>query len=377
MPNIFQNILFVPKTIDKWRMTPYTSAINSINVFMRTEAGVQKNITLKDIARAAGVSVVTVSRVVNNSSSVSPERATRVRKAIDELGYVPNEIARNLKQRHSHLIGYVVSSIGNHYFASVLKAVEATVQTEGYNILICSTGQAPSRELYYINWLLSRQVDGIILNTTNENDARIAELTQKVPMVLINRRIQGDNIHADLVDSDNFGAGRALAGYLTGLGHRRIGLINGNLRTMPAQERRDGFIVGMKAAGVTVDDAYPYVFDGDFTPSSGVNGVRHLMSLRERPTALVVMNNDMTTGALRGLREMGVRVPEDLSLCSFGSIDDSAILYVTPTEVELDAKSFGITAAKLLLERMADPSLPPREHIFPTRLIFGNSAIKA
>jgi DNA-binding LacI/PurR family transcriptional regulator len=329
--------------------------------------------TIKDVAKAAGVSTATVSRVINGNYNVSSEIEQKVLKAIDELKYFPNSVARSLKNDSTYTIGFLVSDISNSYFTTIAKVVEDIVSPKNYNIIMCSTEEEKSRELNYLKLLVSKKVDGLILNTTGKNDDFIAALSKKIPIVLINRRLFNMNYNGDFIDGGNLDGVYDLTAHLIAYGHRKIGVINGDLSVSTGMERFEGFKMSMKEIGINVDLNYPYRFDGQFTMESGYQGAAYLMGLSEPPSGIVVMNNSMTLGALKYFRMNGIRVPEEISIVSFGNIENVELMYVKPSIVTLNAYAIGNKVGKVILERIHNPTVKNREVIITPQLIVGDS----
>lgn len=329
--------------------------------------------TIKDVAKAAGVSTATVSRVINGNYNVSFEIEQKVLKAIDELKYFPNSVARSLKNDSTYTIGFLVSDISNSYFTTIAKVVEDIVSPKNYNIIMCSTEEEKSRELNYLKLLVSKKVDGLILNTTGKNDDFIAALSKKIPIVLINRRLFNMNFNGDFIDGGNLDGVYDLTAHLIAYGHRKIGVINGDLSVSTGMERFEGFKMSMKEIGINVDLNYPYRFDGQFTMESGYQGAAYLMGLSEPPSGIVVMNNSMTLGALKYFRMNGIRVPEEISIVSFGNIENVELMYVKPSIVTLNAYAIGNKVGKVILERILNPTVKNREVIITPQLIVGDS----
>jgi len=330
-------------------------------------------VTIRDIAKHAGVSIATVSRVINDNYYVSPEIKERVLKTIDELHYYPNSVARSLKNDSTNTIGFLVSDISNTYFTTMAKAVEDVVHKEGYNLIVCSTEDKKERELEYLKLLISKKIDGLILNTTGKNDSFIASLSERMPVVLVNRRINKGNFKGDFIDSDNIQGAYMLVNHLLSLGHRKIGVINGMLSVSTGYERFKGFVKAMAEVGIVVDEKYPYRYDGDFTLESGYQGAAKLMNVSDRPSAIVVMNNVMGLGALRYFKVNGMNVPNDISVAVYGNIDNIELMYVQPTFVTLNAWVIGNKAGEMILERIKNKGLGNREVIYVPQLIEGNS----
>ncbi len=194
-----------------------------------------KNATIKAVAMDAGVSVATVSRVINNLPNVRPELVVRVNRSIEKLNYFPNTIARSLKFDSTLSIGLIISDISNSFFCYLARTIEDVIQAENYNMFVCSTDNRQNLELSYLKLLLGKKVDGIIINTTGLNDEMISSVSQVLPVVLCGRKIQTRSFRGDFVDSENEEGSYRLTRHLLELGHRRIGIVNGQGIVSPAR----------------------------------------------------------------------------------------------------------------------------------------------
>lgn len=330
-------------------------------------------VTIKDVARHAEVSIATVSRVINKNYYVSPETSEKVLQAINKLNYYPNSVARSLKNNSTLTIGFLVSDISNGYFISVIRAVEDIINKENYNIIVCSTSDKKDEELVYLKLLMSKQVDGLVINTSGKNDEFITSLSKQTPIVLLNRKITQNGFKGDLIDSDNTQGAYALTKHLLSFGHYKIGVINGNLMVSTGGERFTGFKKAMQEVGIEVDDGYRYRYDGDFTMDSGYKGAAKLMESEDRPTAILSMNNAMTIGALKYFRNNGINIPGDISVACYGNIDNIELMYTQPSIVTLNPVTIGHKIGEFMLERIKDDKLSNREFIYSPQLVPGNA----
>ena len=330
--------------------------------------------TIKEVAAKARVSIATVSRVVNGGYYVSPRSAARVTRAIAELEYQPNIYARGLKGAPSLTIALVVSDISNTFFNQVAKAIEDVVFQRNYNLIVCSTEGLPDRELGSLRALLYQKVNGLVINTTGHNDEFIAKISRLVPITLLVRALNAQDFRGDRVDSANRLGATLLTNHLIALGHKRIGSLNGPMDLSSGIERFQGYKASMLSAGQRIEIRSPQVFVGDFTEEAGYEGMEYFRSKQPKTTGVVVMNNSMTLGALRLLREHGTAVPGDLSIVCYGDLVDREVMYVRPTIVTLDARTIGKQAARMLLTRIKNPSIENREFVYKPTLLFGDSS---
>jgi len=329
---------------------------------------------IKDVAKLAGVSTATVSRVINKNYHVTPKTTNKVLKAIRFLNYYPNAIARSLKKLKTDTIGFIVSDISNYHFMHVARAIEDVVSLNGFNIIVCSTDGRKDRELEYLRTFISKRIDALILNATGKNDETICELSHKMPIILMHRRVKGKyNFEGDFIDSNNVSGIYKLTNHLTSNGHRKIAILNGPQDMSTAKERFVGFRKAMSEVGICVDRNYPYKFNGDFTYESGYMGAKEILGKEDKPTAFIGMNNATALGALKYKKKKIINIPEDVSFVSFGDLDNCDLFYFQPTFVTTDAHEIGTKAGELLLERMRDSKPGNREIVLEPALIVGNS----
>lgn len=332
-----------------------------------------QNVTVKDVAKAAGVSIATVSRVINNNYFVSKDLEQKVMNAIKQLNYYPNSVARSLKNKSTLTIGFLVSDISNNFFTIMSRAIEDVIQQHSYSLLVCSNDNKQEKEYAYLKLLLEKKVDGIIINTTGKNDEFISDISKKIPIVLCGRKITDPNFIGDFVDSDNISGSYDLTSHLINLGHRKIGIINGLTSVSSGSERFEGFQKAMKMIGMDIDSDYKYKYDGSFDIEGGYKGAAKLMESDDHPTAIVVTNNEMSTGALKYFRTHNIRIPEDVSIASFGNIVNEDLLFVQPSCVRMNTWIMGKKQAELIVERIETKNqLPNREIRYSTQLIVGN-----
>ncbi|HIR27479.1 MAG TPA: LacI family DNA-binding transcriptional regulator [Candidatus Choladousia intestinigallinarum] len=322
-------------------------------------------ITIKDVALRAGVSVATVSRVINNAETVRPETASRVLAAIKETDYIPNAAARNLKTATNPSIGFIVSNISNSHFTQMARTIENILRQSNYSLFIASTDDSPEAERECLRRMVNTNAAGIILNTTGKNDDFVSELSAKTPFVLVDRSISAPEFKGDFVGSNGYGGIQALVRHLFQYGHRDIAFITSDLSTSTGRERLAGFADAMQSIGIQADENYIYRYtSGHFNEEGGAEGCRYLMNLPKRPTAIVVGNNEMAIGVYKYLYHNKISVPGDISVVSYGNITNSDLFRKEPTIVTLDPTFIGKKAANLLLSRIAVPELGNRESIF-------------
>jgi LacI family transcriptional regulator len=326
---------------------------------------------IRDVAKLAGVAPITVSRVVNGADSVTEDTRQRVQQAIDQLHYVPNTLARSLRSRQSHTIALIVPDITNPFWTTAARGVEDTAAENDYRTILCNTDEDPAKETNYLNLLVERRVDGVIIAPATRERKRLAVLQQlQVPCVLIDRRVEG--FKADRVYSDSRTGARLLIDHLIDLGHRRIALINGPPTISSAQDRADGYRESLEAHGLVVEEAL--VFQGEFKQASGYRLVKQALARDPGPTAIFAANNFIALGALQALQEAGWRVPEDIALVCIDDVPYLSAIDPFLTVAAQPAYEMGELAAQLLVERLtARRNGKAREVVLAPQLIIRRS----
>ncbi|TJZ51088.1 LacI family transcriptional regulator [Streptomyces piniterrae] len=325
--------------------------------------------TMVDVARRAGVSVATVSHVLNETRPVRPDTRAAVLGAIDELGYTHNTLARSLVTARTRSIGLAVSAISNPYFTEILQGVEAGALEAGYSLLIADPHDDPEHERKVVQLLHERRVDGMIVAPSAEPAEMVGYLSRReVPTVFLDRLV-GDG--HDQVCAENTGPTRQLVEHLAGLGHTRIGLVAGLPGLSTTTERVQGYRDGLRAAGLPFA---PELLAGGNSEAEGAqDATRHLLATPEPPTAIITANNAMTIGALRALRELGLEVPRDIALACFDDFSWADLFEPRLTAIAQPSKDIGTAAVRLLLERLEEPDRPPRTVRLPCVLVHRTS----
>lgn len=308
------------------------------------------DVTIKDVASLAGVSPMTVSRVINESERVSPETQRRVEKAIAELGYIPSRLARGLSGRRTGTLAVIVPDVANPFFTMVVRAAEEVARRSAYRVILCDTRADLAVERDVIEELIAHRVEGIaIAPVSDQSKPHLARLSRfGVPFVLIDRTVAG--VDCDAVLGDSVGGAQRLVEHLIGLGHRRIGMIVEKDEVSTARERRQGYESALKAAGLSLDSGL--VAETTPDPDGGFEGMGRLLAAEERPTAVFAVNNLVALGAIEAVRNAGLQVPDDVALVCFDDIEFASRLYPFLTALEQPAETFGTLGAQLLLERI-------------------------
>lgn len=329
--------------------------------------------TISDVARLAGVSPVTVSRVINGAGSVRPETRTRVQQAIEELHYLPNVAARSLRSKRTKTLALLVPDITNSFWTTVARGVEDEAQNGGYSVLLCNTDEDAAKQQRYQDVVISQRVDGVILTPYDSDPQNLSRLRdRKIPIVAIDRRIEGWEV--DSVAGDSITGACALVNHLISLDHRRIAIISGPMNTSTAQDRVTGYRQALEEAGIPVDPVL--IRFGEFRSLSGEELTYQLLDLEQRPTAIFAANNTIAMGVIKAVDRRGLHIPQDIALVCFDDIPNLSLVFPFLTVAVQPAYEIGVRAAQLLMSRLEGPgtsNLPPRHIVLPTRLIIRHS----
>jgi len=326
--------------------------------------------SIHEVARKARVSTATVSRALHNNPKVNPETAARVWQAIRELNYYPNTHARSLASGRSHMIGLIVSDITNPFFPELVKGFENAALARGYDTIISSTNYDPSRMAIAVRRMLERKVDGVAIMTSEIDKSLTDELaTREVPMVFLDVGVPGRGVWNLKVD---YAGGITLAArHLLDLGHRRIAFISGPSELKSAGIRRTAFLECLRSVDIIEDERL--VEQGNHRIDGGLVAMSRLLQVGKRPTAVLTSNDLTAIGALRGIREARLRVPEDVSVVGFDDIDLAAFTEPPLTTVRLSRAAIADKAIECLLNTPNPGTDQGTETLIGTELIIRES----
>lgn len=312
----------------------------------------QPSITIKHVARRAGVSVATVSRVLNQSTVVRPETRERVRDVVAQLGYTPHGAARSLITNRTMTVGVLLPDLYGEFFSEVIRGIDQVARRQGYHLLVANAGGGKSALEAGLHSMWGR-VDGLIVMSPEMSQrASHQTLPDHFPMVLVNCP-PSDLDCASLAMANYEGAG-AMTTHLLGLGHRRIAVICGPDANFDARERLRGYRDALKRAGLVPDPTLE--FAGDFRETSGYQAATQILALTARPTAVFATNDGMALGALFAFREAGLRIPGDLALGGFDDIPMARYVEPALTSVHVDISALGQRAAVKLFQALHRPA---------------------
>lgn len=329
---------------------------------------------IKDVASLAGVSTATVSHVINNTRYVSDEVKKKVKDAMKELNYSPNTVARSLRSRKSYIIGLIVpvknSDNSNHFFMAVANGIESVLKKHGYHLILSNSGENYAEELERIQMFNNQWIDGLIMAPTSDHQAEEEEerVFGDYPVIFIDRKPKDGNGDCVLVDGFNgsYEAVKALADK----GHKRIGFISGKLNISSVEERLEGYLKALAEYGIERNDSL--IMNGDSKWEQGYELAKRMIGDQD-VTALFVANNVMCMGVLKYIREVNIKVPDQMALICFDDFEWTAVIEPPLSVVRQPAFELGETAANILLSRIEDPNSEFKEYRLPAQFIVRES----
>jgi LacI family transcriptional regulator len=328
-------------------------------------------VTIYDVASEAGVSMATVSRVVNNNPNVKPQTRKKVFEAIERLGYRPNAVARGLASKKTTTVGVVIPDISNSIFAEVARGIEDIANMYHYNIILCNADKKKDKEIRVINTLLEKQVDGLLFMGGEVTDDHLqAFRSSSVPIVLCATTDEKDSIPS--VDIDHEAAAFDAVNELIEKGHRRIAMISGTLQD-PANgfARYQGYKKALENAGIALDEQYIRI--GNYRYESGMEVAKHFLGLPERPTAIFAANDEMAIGAIHTMQDFGISVPDDISIISVDNSRMASMVRPQLTTVAQPMYDIGAVSMRLLTKLMNKEPVDHARVVLPHEIIHRNS----
>jgi LacI family transcriptional regulator len=327
--------------------------------------------TIRQVAAMAGVSTATVSRVLARSGRVSADLEARVHSAAKALNYQPNRAARALRVRQGSTVGVLIPDIQNLFFTAIIRGIDDEIQQHGYTTLLANSDNSFDRERVYLDTFRAEGVAGLLV-IPSQCDEQIYDqfLETGVPLVVLDRTVHLPNV--DLVSVTNFEGSIDAVRHLAELGHTRIAMMAGLEAHNVGAERRRGFIAGLEAAGVPVDQTL--IRDGGFEREAARLATHELLDMADRPTAIFSANNTMSLGVIQAIHERNQRAPDDVSVVGFDDMPWQVATQPPLTCISQPSYDIGATAAQLLIARIADPTRPVRRVVLETTLIVRGSS---
>lgn len=327
-------------------------------------------VTIVEVARAAGVSTATVSRVLNNHPQVNPRLAATVRAAVAELGYRPSRVARSLRTRRSRVWALLISDIRNPFFTHMVRGVEDVAYAAGYSLILCNDEEDAAKEASYIELAIAENIAGVILTPTGGTTDLTPLLEAKIPVVVTDRRLTAD---VDSVSIDNVAGAEEAVRHLLASGYRRIGCVSGPVTTTTGADRYAGYRRALESGGISADESL--VRFADFREAGGRAAMAELLALAEPPDAVFVANNLMSIGALHAIAAAGLAIPDQVAVVGFDDMSWATLLNPPLTTVAQPTYDLGAETARLLRSRLEGyAGAARRVTLAPTLLIRGSSA---
>lgn len=334
---------------------------------------IKPRITIREVARRAGVSVATVSRTLNNSPLVDHATSDHVRSVAQRLRYVPNASARSLSMRRTETIGLILPDMHGEFFSEIIRGADAVVRQSHYHLLVSST-HSNREELEATMSKLHGRTDGLIIMSPHlESETLLHHAMTSLPVVLIGPSVEASGI--DVIRVDNEGGAFLVGKHLLDQGHRRFAIVRGPKGNLDAAERFTGFLKAVTEAGCVLKN--DCIVDGDFTSTGGFEAASRILALAQHPTAVFALNDEMAIGLLRHFHERGIQVPGDIAVAGFDDVQMSSLMHPALTTVHVDISELGALAAKrvLSLRNSKLNSVPHTTVVLPAHLVVRQSTI--
>jgi len=327
-------------------------------------------VTIREVARAAGVSVATVSRVLNESGPVAGETRDRIRRVAGEMRYIPNGAARSLSMRRTGTLGVLLPDLYGEFFSEVIRGLDQAAQRARFHLLL-SSSHNNRHDIEAALQAMRGRVDGLVVMSPHiDVDVLADNLPESLPAVMLNTPQSTSEF--DTLSVDNFGGARAMVAHMAEHGHRRIAMVHGPETNHDAQERLRGYRVALADAGIAPDAALEV--EGDFTEEAGFRAVRRLLALEPRPTAIFAANDSTAIGAMSALREAGVAVPSAMAVAGFDDIPIARYLTPALSSVRVSINDLGARAMEQLVRAVEEENRHERIHqTLPTTLVIRDS----
>jgi len=330
--------------------------------------------TIRDVAKLAGVAPITVSRVINDSDYVKQETRERVDAAIEELGYIPNTLGLSLRSKKTMTLAVVITDITNPFWTTVTRGIEDVAQANGYSTILCNTDESEDKQEQYLQMLLRRRIDGILLVPSSSNPDPIKLVKkQNIPIVLMDRHVP--EVDVDIVRSDSEEGAYLITKHLLSLGHQQIAMLSGPKNISTSVDRVNGYRQALQDAGLPTSDEK--VFWGEYNKETGYKMAEEMLAKLPDVTALVTSNNFIAIGAMKFFYGRKIRVPEDIALVTIDDIPSAFTVAPFFTVAIQSALEIGKQATQLLLNRVNGATdAPCQEVILPVQMVIRESSGK-
>lgn len=325
-------------------------------------------VTIKDIAKESGLSTASVSRVLNKTGNTTKKTQEKVMEAVKKLNYQPNAIARSLKLQKTNTIGILLPDIANSYFMQISKGIESVIDQYDYTLLFASSDENSLKEKKLLQTFVEKRVDAIVLATAGQNDDLIVRINNYgIPIILMDRELAYKTNELSFIGEDNIQSAYKLTNEVLDRGHRRIGVVNGNLEVTTGFERFQGFVRAMSERNLTQHK--DLIFNGNFTEEDGAKAVKKFMKLSEKPTAIISFNNAMTYGLILELVHSKGINPEEILIATFGETNFEKVLKNWEfTYIQQKPYEMGIEVGRILMKKLANNDYENKEYTFELEL---------
>lgn len=327
------------------------------------------NITIKDVAKAANVSVATVSRVLNNKDNVSQEAINAVNRAVEELGYSPNFLGRDLRKSETKRILAIVGTTDQSFYNDVLRGMQDACSKKGYDVLIATSRDDPEHELHLLGMLFARAVDGAVLLAPKLDGKTIIELARKYCLAICLERLSSDGVLCVTIDNER--AGYDATKYLIGKGRKRIALITTEIRSQSSVDRENGYYRALKEAKMPIDENLVYF--GDYSSDTGIRACELFLALPERPDAIFSISDTISIGAMNCAIQHGITIGKDILFIGFDNIAYSNMFVPKLSTVDQPCYLQGKTVAEKLMANISSDARDTLTYMLPHSLILRES----
>ena len=331
----------------------------------------KNQVTIKDVAREANVSIATVSRVINNQDKVKPETVQKIKAAMEKLNFHPNALGRNLRKMESRMILIILPSISNPFFSKIVDGMGEVAMNNGYNIMICPTKFQINAQKRYMNLIATRQAEGAVFLACEPQDKEIVDLCEHYPVLQCGD--YNEKLNLPRISIDNKMAAYQVTKYLLDMGHKRIGFIGSVNNSVSSLQRLEGYKEALRNAGVGIDETLIAFADSDYSYTSAGVVVRKMLDKEKRPTAVFAISDIMAIAVMNAAKEMGFGIPDNLSIFGFDDIEMASMTEPKISSVNQSNYIMGKRAMRMLLDILENRELPERQVYVEHQLLIRGS----